>query len=176
MAAWGTVQIMGRLATACNLLKFKVIFCSPMGMPFACCTAVTNRCNLLIMWLRYAWLHLELSLIVSNVTLALHRRTRVWMAFVNDRIFTKKYTPGNRMLGYILMQKPFIIKVDVSMCTMLSLIPQYVIKYRCFGLQGWAGYQSVSVRVSHVATLRLLVFLLCKHVEFNYMQVTKLLW
>lgn len=52
-----TVQIRARLATACNLLKFNVIFRSPMGTPFACRTAVTNRCNLLIMCPRYALLH-----------------------------------------------------------------------------------------------------------------------
>lgn len=44
-----TVQIRARLATACNSLKFNVIFRSPMGTPFACRTAVTNRCNLFIM-------------------------------------------------------------------------------------------------------------------------------
>lgn len=44
-----TVQIRARLATACNSLKFNVIFRSPMGTPFACHTAVTNRCNLFIM-------------------------------------------------------------------------------------------------------------------------------
>lgn len=52
-----TVQIRARLATACNLLKFNVIFRSPMGTPFACRTAVTNRCNLFIMCPRYALLH-----------------------------------------------------------------------------------------------------------------------
>lgn len=52
-----TVQIRARLATACNSLKFNVIFRSPMGTPFACRTAVTNRCNLFIMSPCYALVH-----------------------------------------------------------------------------------------------------------------------
>lgn len=52
-----TVQIRVRLATACNSLKFNVIFRSPMGTPFACRTAVTNRCNLFIMSPCYALVH-----------------------------------------------------------------------------------------------------------------------
>lgn len=68
IAARGSLQIMGRLATVCNLLKFKMIFCSPMGMPFACSTAVTNRCNLLIMGLHCASLYMKLPLITSALT------------------------------------------------------------------------------------------------------------
>lgn len=77
MAASGTVQITGRLAIACNLLKFKVIFCSPMGTPFACCTAVTNRCNLLMMCLYYASLHSELSSKRNNLTQPFDRRVSI---------------------------------------------------------------------------------------------------
>lgn len=102
VAAWGTVQIMGRLATACNLLKFKVIFCSPMGMPFVCCTAVTNRCNLLIMCLHYALLHIKLSLIVSTLTQALDGRTSI--SHLPMMVFLlQKYSPGNRLLGCVFM-------------------------------------------------------------------------
>lgn len=48
---------MARLTAACNLLKFKAIFWSPMGMPFACSSAATNRCNLPIMCLYYDLLY-----------------------------------------------------------------------------------------------------------------------
>lgn len=49
IAAWGNMRIMEWLSTACNLLKFKMIFWSPVGSRFVSSTAVTNRCNLLIM-------------------------------------------------------------------------------------------------------------------------------
>lgn len=71
IAAWGSVQIMGRLATACNLLRFKMISCSPMGRPFACSAAVANRCNLPIMCPHDALLYMNNTFIVHTVTVPL---------------------------------------------------------------------------------------------------------
>lgn len=67
---------MGRLTTACNLLKFKMIFRSPMGMPFACSTAVTNRCNLSIMCLYYDLLCMKLPFVASTLTLSFHEKNK----------------------------------------------------------------------------------------------------
>lgn len=97
-AAWGTVQIMGRLATACNLLKFKVIFCSPMGTPFACCTAVTNRCNLFIMCPRYALLHMRFALIAGALTCAPD-----WRKSSERRLIMAFFRTDNREPGCIFL-------------------------------------------------------------------------
>lgn len=80
---------MGRHATTRNLLKFKMIFCSPMGMPFACSTAVTNRCNLPIMWLHYSLLYTK-PLILNTSVLFFDERTCIWMTLVNGDIFIQR--------------------------------------------------------------------------------------